>query len=80
MLNRMALRETTLSDGTVLTPGTYVSALYAAREMDPRYYDSPETFDGLRFYKLRQENGEDHRFTDVDSNLYLGFGAGKHPW
>ncbi|KAA8896545.1 cytochrome P450 [Sphaerosporella brunnea] len=79
MLNRAVIRETTLSDGTILKPGTYISASYSARQLDPRYYTSPEEFDGMRFYKLRKEGDQGRLFTDVDGTLHLGFGGGKHP-
>lgn len=47
---------------------------------DPRFYESPETFDALRFYKLRQRSDEDRnrwQFTSLE-NSNTSFGAGKH--
>ena len=47
---------------------------------DERYFEDPETFDALRFYKMRQQSEEDgHKwqFTSIgDTNV--NFGAGKH--
>jgi len=82
LLNRLVLKPTTLSDGTRLTPGTHISAVYSPRESDPRYYPSPLTFDPLRFHAIRthSQDPSSTRFssTDIDSNEYLGFGGGRH--
>ncbi|KAI5820384.1 cytochrome P450 [Pyronema omphalodes] len=72
MLNRVVTKDTTLSDGTKLSRGMNVSALYSAREMDDTFYKSPKEFDGFRFV------GSNDRFTDVDGPRYIAFGAGKH--
>ena len=47
--------------------------------MDPNIYDSPETFDGFRFYKLRNDFGLDARlqYTWSDPND-MAFGYGRH--
>ncbi|CCX32394.1 cytochrome P450 [Pyronema domesticum] len=72
MVNRLVNKDTTLSDGTKLSRGMNVSALYSAREMDDTFYKSPKEFDGFRFV------GSNDRFTDADGPRYLAFGAGKH--
>jgi cytochrome P450 len=74
MLNRLVNKDTTLSDGTKLSRGMNVSALYSAREMDDAFYKSPREFDGFRFV------GSNDRFTDADGPRYIAFGAGKHAW
>ncbi|KAA8908960.1 cytochrome P450 [Sphaerosporella brunnea] len=86
ILRRLVIKETTLSDGTVLTSGLNVAAAYGPRERDPRYYSAPDEFDGLRFYKLRMAaleggasgGGGGFMATSTDGTEYLGFGAGKH--
>lgn len=44
-----------LSDGTHLPSGTSLLTPLAGISLDERYYPDPEVFDGLRFWKLRQQ-------------------------
>ena len=44
-----------LSDGTHLPSGTSVLTPLAGMSSDERYFPNPEVFDGLRFWKLRQQ-------------------------
>lgn len=52
---------------------------------DPSFYPDPERFDGLRFYKLRQEAEKDgsvaakvrHQFV-ATSKTQVQFGLGRH--
>ncbi|KAH3040619.1 hypothetical protein KXW01_002482 [Aspergillus fumigatus] len=53
---RKAVQRITLSDGTVLQPGTLALAPSNAIAFDPNIYPNPEQFDGRRFYKLRHQN------------------------
>ncbi|KAJ7078772.1 cytochrome P450 [Mycena epipterygia] len=71
----------TMSDGTVLPPGAFVSVAARAAHHDPEFYGSPYVFDGFRFAKMREGDGAGEGFkhhfvtTGVD---YLAFGLGKH--
>ncbi|KAI8964909.1 ent-kaurene oxidase [Daldinia sp. FL1419] len=51
---RKVMRPIDLSDGTHLPAGTNLLAPMAGIAVDPRFYPDPEVFDGLRFWKLRQ--------------------------
>ncbi|KAI0157254.1 cytochrome P450 [Xylariaceae sp. FL1272] len=51
---RKVMKPITLSNGTHLAPGTNLLTPLAGVAVDERFFPSPETFDGLRFYKLRQ--------------------------
>ncbi|KAH3510178.1 hypothetical protein KXV55_002981 [Aspergillus fumigatus] len=53
---RKAVQRITLSDGTVLQPGTLALTPSNAIAFDPNIYPNPEQFDGRRFYKLRHQN------------------------
>ncbi|WYZ44885.1 hypothetical protein EsH8_VIII_000201 [Colletotrichum jinshuiense] len=52
---RQVKKPVKLSDGTILPPGTLVFTPSDAIAFDPNFYPDPETFDGLRFYNLRQQ-------------------------
>jgi ent-kaurene oxidase len=51
---------------------------HAEMQMDPAYFPNPETFDGERFYKLRQNQGESekHQFASTDATIPW-WGVGK---
>ena len=69
-----------LSDGTRLPPGTKVIVPQVGVSADDRYFPAANTFDPLRFFRLRQRSEEDaNRWqltTMGDTNIH--FGAGKH--
>jgi cytochrome P450 len=80
------MKPYTLSNGTYLPPGTFVSASSRAIHFDPENYDYPEEFDGFRFARMQEEvenNGEEARFKYqlvTTGTEYLPFGHGKHAW
>ncbi|KAI0471965.1 ent-kaurene oxidase [Xylariaceae sp. FL0804] len=51
---RKVMKPIDLSDGTHLPAGTDLLTPLAGVAVDERFYPDPETFDGLRFWKLRQ--------------------------
>ncbi|KAI0457043.1 cytochrome P450 [Xylaria acuta] len=52
---RKVMKPIDLSDGTHLPSGTSLLTPLAGISLDERYYPGPEVFDGLRFWKLRQQ-------------------------
>ncbi|KAI0967433.1 cytochrome P450 [Xylaria arbuscula] len=52
---RKVMKPIDLSDGTHLPPGTSLLTPLAGISFDGRYFPDPEVFDGLRFWKLRQQ-------------------------
>ncbi|WYZ46533.1 hypothetical protein EsH8_IX_000758 [Colletotrichum jinshuiense] len=77
---RKVVKPIDLSDGTHLPTGTKLLAPQAGISHDERYFENPDTFDALRFYKLRQKSNEDAnrwQFTSI-SDTNMNFGAGKH--
>ncbi|OJJ45420.1 hypothetical protein ASPZODRAFT_99457 [Penicilliopsis zonata CBS 506.65] len=78
VLHRVATRNITLSDGAVLPKGaTVVVSGHSMR--DAAIYEDPETWDGYRFLRLREQPGSEHRYQLVTtSNQDLGFGCGTH--
>ncbi|KAI1150916.1 cytochrome P450 [Nemania diffusa] len=52
---RKVMKPIDLSDGTHLPPGTSLLTPLAGISLDERYFPAPDVFDGLRFWKLRQQ-------------------------
>ncbi|KAH1310579.1 hypothetical protein KXX24_004845 [Aspergillus fumigatus] len=77
-LQRYALADITLSDGTFIPKGAML--IMSAHTMkDESIYPHADTFDGYRFYNKRKEPGNEHRYQLVTtSNEHLGFGHGLH--
>jgi len=78
--DRKVLKSLRLADGTFLPKGTRVIAPALAISADPDVYEDPETFDGLRFYKMRQRSPADenkYQITSTSKNM-MHFGAGRH--
>ena len=77
---RKVMQPIVLSDGTLLPTGTKILAPQAGYSHDENYYPEANTFDALRFFRLRKRSQEDsHRwqFTTIgDTNM--NFGAGRH--
>ncbi|KAI1639694.1 cytochrome P450 [Biscogniauxia mediterranea] len=88
---RKVMKPIDLSDGTHLPAGTNLLAPLAGVARDERYYPDAGVFDGLRFWKLRQQHhhattegsssggGSSRRwqFTSIgDTNM--NFGLGRH--
>ncbi|KAL4977327.1 cytochrome P450 [Aspergillus desertorum] len=85
---RRALKPLKLLDGTDIPAGTLLLAPADAIAFDPNFYPQPETFDGLRFYKLRRQADEKgsaskvgskvrHQFV-ATSKTQVQFGLGRH--
>ncbi|KAI0124293.1 cytochrome P450 [Xylariales sp. AK1849] len=77
---RKVVKPIDLSDGTHLPSGTDILAPLSGLSQDERYFPDPEVFDGLRFWKLRQQSIEAAnrwQFTSIN-DLNMHFGLGKH--
>lgn len=77
---RKALRPITLSDGTQIPCGTFTFSPANAIGFDPNIYTKANTFDGLRFYNLRQASLEDEKKYQLTSitKTQMQFGSGRH--
>lgn len=77
-MNRLATEEIPLSDGTVIPKGATIVVSAHINE-DISIYPNAYTYDGYRFYKKRQEAGNEHRFQLVTTTREsFGFGHGVH--
>ena len=76
------MTDVTLSDGTFLPEGTYVSANIAAVHRDDANYPDAEKFDGFRFAKIRDGNEEERLKNQMvyTSSDFLAFGHGRRAW
>jgi cytochrome P450 len=84
---RKVLKTTTLSNGQVLPKGYIVEVPWGPLAFDGQVYPDPETFDPLRFSKIRESrhgSGRESAETLAGSLLVgasttnLAFGFGKH--
>ena len=77
-MHRVMLQRYQLSDGTEIPRNAHISMPVNAIQNDPEVTPEAEVFDGLRYYKLRQHEGETHlhQFSTTQEKI-LNFGHGK---
>lgn len=73
--NRIVLSPITLSNGDVVSPGTFINMAGESMSRDPAYYNDPLTFDGYRFLStgVMQPSNE---FTGIEPGN-LAWGSGR---
>lgn len=77
-MRRFATTDIKLSDGTVL-PKNSLTLVSAQNHWHPDSYEKPNTFDGYRFYNMRQQPGMQNKAHLVSvSPDHMGFGYGLH--
>ncbi|KAJ3994525.1 cytochrome P450 [Lentinula boryana] len=78
-MTRLALRDFTFSNGTVVPAGTIVSVASYGMHHDNVLYEEPDTLNAFRFSELRGKEGESlkHQMVGIDSSFVL-FGGGRH--
>jgi cytochrome P450 len=82
-MSRLALRPFTFSNGVTVPAGTLVSIPASEANRDERIYSNPDKFDGFRYAKLRESEGDTttSRYQMVSpSSEHLTFGLGRHTW
>ncbi|KIL65514.1 hypothetical protein M378DRAFT_162148 [Amanita muscaria Koide BX008] len=77
-MSRKALRDFTFSDGTTIPAGSTVGVPFNSVHTDANDYSDPNIFDGFRFEKLREQDGENmkHQLTSLGVD-YVLFGNGR---
>ena len=83
LLNRVAVKDFTFSDGTVIPAGTTVGVSIHKVHFNEKVYEDPMTFDPFRYVKMKEaaeRKGEtDKRFDMVTTSVDgLQFGIGRH--
>ncbi|PKS11763.1 hypothetical protein jhhlp_001752 [Lomentospora prolificans] len=77
-VTRAARVPYTFADGLHLPKGTMAQILHSGPQMDPEFYEDPETFDPWRFLRKR-ETIDPYKFQFASlSNIETTFGAGFH--
>ncbi|PIL33520.1 cytochrome P450 [Ganoderma sinense ZZ0214-1] len=78
-VTRKAMKEVTLSNGTVIPKGALVVAASYPTHHDDAIYENANTFDPFRFSRMREVEGEGmkHQFVNT-SPEYISFGHGRH--
>ncbi|KAL1847702.1 hypothetical protein Daus18300_013869 [Diaporthe australafricana] len=80
---RKALADTTLSNGLRIPKGARIVLPTAAINMDPKFFQDPETFDGFRYYRLRtateQARNTNQMVTVGMKDLTWGYGRHACP-
>ena len=81
--SRLAMRPFTFSNGVTVPAGTLVAIPANAIHTDEKNYPNPDEFDGFRFAKLRESEGDvtlSRHQTISTSSENLAFGLGRHTW
>lgn len=78
-MHRVMLQDHQFTDNTVIPRNAHVSMAVNTIQNDPEVTPEPETFDGLRYYKLREREGESHlhQFSTTEEKI-LNFGHGAN--
>ena len=80
---RLALRPLKLSNGMTIPAGTLVAIPSSATHRDEVTYPNPDEFDGFRFAKLREDEGDSvtGRYQSASTSTEnVAFGLGRHTW
>jgi cytochrome P450 len=82
-MSRLALRPFTFSNGVTIPAGTLVAIPASATHTDERTFPNPNEFDGFRFSKLWESDGDTvtgkyQAFSA--SSEQLSWGLGRHTW
>ena len=78
---RRVVKPFTFSNGVTVPAGARIGAPTIPLQFDETVYENPNQFDGFRFHKLREQEGdaEKHQASTASIN-YLHFGLGHHVW
>ena len=79
-MNRIVTRPYAFNaSGLEVPAGTMTSAATSAVATDPSTFENPNSFDGRRFWRLRQDNkaAESHYNMGMATEDSLGFGLGS---
>ena len=80
---RRVLRPFTFSNGVTIPAGTLIAVPTTASHTDEGIYENANEFDGFRFAKLRESEGNAVRGGHQVISTSVGnlpFGLGRHAW
>ncbi len=73
---RLALRHFTLSNDVTIPAGTILALPVHSVHMEEEIHPKAHEFDGSRFLKLHEKEGDEI----IVAPVLLGFGLGRHTW
>jgi cytochrome P450 len=77
--SRRVLKPYTFANGMTLPAGVSIQVPLVPTHLDENIYPNATEFDPLRFYRAREQNGENAKYYAVNtSNEYMHFGNGQH--
>ena len=82
-MGRLVLRPLKLSNGMTIPAGTLAAIPASATHRDEISYPNPDEFDGFRFAKLHEDEGDTmtSRYQTIStSGENVAFGLGRHTW
>ena len=75
------MKPFTFSDGITVPKNSLLGIPVSAIHRDESVYENANEFDGFRFWKLREKNGDQPKYHCVNTNAdFLTFGLGNHNW
>ena len=78
---RKVMNNYTFADGLTVPKGETLATPARAIHMDNEIYPDAHVFDGFRFSKMREQEGEQAKHHSVNtSTSFLAFGHGLHAW
>ncbi|KAF9270845.1 cytochrome P450 [Marasmius fiardii PR-910] len=76
---RKTRKDFVFSNGVVIPAGTFMATTPFASAFDEKNYQNPSEFDGFRFDRLREREGESLKHQMVTPELsFVNFGLGTH--
>jgi len=76
---RKAMKPFTFSNGITISAGETVASPAGAIHMDDSIYENATEFDGFRFSRIREMEGESPKIHSVNTGTeFLTFGHGEH--
>jgi cytochrome P450 len=78
-MERLAVSDFTLSDGTLIPRGTSVGVISHGRHLDEDILENARVFDAFRYARLRAQPEHENQFTFAQSSSEnMMFGLGRH--
>ncbi|KAF8343222.1 cytochrome P450 [Amanita rubescens] len=78
-VRRKVIKDFTFSNGVTVPAGFNIVIPHGCVHHDSEYYSDPEVFDGFRFSKMREKEGESTKHGMVTPTTgFLTFGQGRH--
>ena len=78
---RVAMKAYTFANGITVPKGTQVGVPISGLQKDESIYENASIFDGFRFSKIRERDGNNPKIYSVNtSDEFVHFGNGPHAW